>query len=52
VGIPADEYRAIPRRIGVAGGLRKRRAIAAAIKGGWVNVLLTDLATARDLLAA
>ena len=36
---------------GVAGGLRKRRAIPAAIKGGWVNVIVTDLATARDLLA-
>jgi DNA-binding transcriptional regulator LsrR (DeoR family) len=52
VGIAPDDYRAIPRRVGVAGGLRKRKAIQAAIKGGWVNVLLTDLATARDLLAA
>ena len=32
--------------------LRKRKAIAAAIKGGWVNVIVTDLATARELLAA
>jgi DNA-binding transcriptional regulator LsrR (DeoR family) len=52
VGIAPDVYRAIPRRVGVAGGLRKRKAIHAAIKGGWVNVVVTDLATARDLLAA
>jgi DNA-binding transcriptional regulator LsrR (DeoR family) len=52
VGIAPDDYRAIPRRVGVAGGLRKRKAIRAAIKGGWVNVIVTDLATAHDLLAA
>ncbi len=50
VGIAPDVYRAISRRVGIAGGLRKRKAIAAAIKGGWVNVIVTDLATARDLL--
>ena len=52
VGIAPADYRAIPRRVGLAGGLRKRRAIRAAIQGGWVNVVVTDLATARDLLAA
>ena len=52
VGIDPEAYRAIPRRVGVAGGQRKRRAIQAAIKGGWVNVIVTDLATARELLAA
>lgn len=51
VGIAPDVFRAIPRRVGLAGGLRKRRAIRAAILGGWVNVVVTDLATARDLLA-
>jgi DNA-binding transcriptional regulator LsrR (DeoR family) len=50
VGISADTYRSIPRRIGVAGGERKHDAIRAAIAGGWVNVLLTDVATARALL--
>ena len=52
VGIAPDVYRAIPRRVGLAGGMRKRRAISAAIAGGWVNVIVTDLATARELLAA
>ena len=52
VGIAPDVFRAIPRRVGLAGGVRKRRAIRAAISGGWVNVVVTDLATARDLLEA
>jgi DNA-binding transcriptional regulator LsrR (DeoR family) len=52
IGIAPDAYRAIPRRVGVAGGLRKHKAIQAAIRGGWVNVIMTDLATARELLAA
>ncbi|WP_026545215.1 sugar-binding transcriptional regulator [Arthrobacter sp. 35/47] len=40
----------IPRRIGVAGGLRKLDAIRGAINGGWVNVLITDSEVARQLL--
>ncbi len=52
VGIDPDVYRRIPRRIGLAGGERKHAAIRAAIVGSWVNVLITDLSTARALLAA
>ncbi|MEV0616626.1 sugar-binding transcriptional regulator [Nonomuraea sp. NPDC050404] len=50
VGIDAEVLRTIPRRIGMAGGERKHAAIRAAISGGWVNVLITDVATARVLL--
>lgn len=50
VGIAADTYRAVPRRIGIAGGTRKHAAILAAIRGGWINVVLTDVNTARALL--
>jgi DNA-binding transcriptional regulator LsrR (DeoR family) len=50
IGIGADELRAIPRRVGVAGGARKHRAIRAALLGGWVNVLITDRDTAVLLL--
>jgi len=50
VGIDPETLRAIPRRIGLAGGASKHQAIRAAIKGGWVNVILTDLGTARALL--
>ncbi len=51
VGIDPATLRAIPRRIGLAGGESKHDAIRAAIRGGWVNVILTDLGTARALLA-
>jgi DNA-binding transcriptional regulator LsrR (DeoR family) len=50
VGIDPKTLRAIPRRIGLAGGESKHQAIRAAVRGGWVNVLLTDVGTARALL--
>jgi DNA-binding transcriptional regulator LsrR (DeoR family) len=50
VGINPETLRAIPRRIGLAGGTRKHDAIRAALTGNWVNVLVTDLSTARALL--
>lgn len=50
-GIAPDAVRRIPRRIGVAGGLRKVSAIRAALLGGWVTVLVTDADVARALLA-
>jgi DNA-binding transcriptional regulator LsrR (DeoR family) len=49
VGITPAQLLGVPRRIGVAGGRRKHAAIRAAIAGGWVNVLITDLDTARHL---
>jgi DNA-binding transcriptional regulator LsrR (DeoR family) len=50
VGIDAGSLRAIPRRVGVAGGASKHAAIRAALTGGWVNVLLTDTSTSAALL--
>lgn len=50
IGISPDALRAVPRRIAVAGGQRKLAAIRGALLGGWVNVLVTDVRTARDLL--
>ena len=50
VGIDADTLRKIPRRIGIAGGESKHKAIHAAVSGGWVNVLITDTGTAAVLL--
>lgn len=52
LGIGADALRAIPRRVGMAGGRHKHQAIAAAVAGGWVNVLITDVHTARFLADA
>lgn len=50
VAIPIETYLTIPRRVGIAGGPRKTDAIRAALTGGWVNVIMTDLQTARALL--
>ncbi|WP_222871927.1 sugar-binding transcriptional regulator [Nonomuraea sp. PA05] len=50
VGIDPEVLRTIPHRIGMAGGARKHAAIRAAISGGWVNVIITDVTTARVLL--
>ena len=51
LGIDATTLRAVPRKIGVAGGERKVEAIRAAALGGWIDVLVTDSSTARSLLA-
>jgi DNA-binding transcriptional regulator LsrR (DeoR family) len=51
IGISGNQLRAVPRRIGFAGGLRKVEAIRAAAIGGWINVLVTDSVTAAALLA-
>lgn len=52
IGIRLDELKAIGRRIAVAGGTRKTAAIRAALRGSWVNTLITDRATAESLLRA
>ncbi|MDQ1701618.1 MAG: hypothetical protein QOF57_870 [Frankiaceae bacterium] len=49
LGIDTDTLRAVPRVVAVAGGARKYTAIRAALRGGWVNVLVTDLDVARRL---
>lgn len=51
VGIDFDELRRIPRRVAVAGGARKHSAIRAALRGGWITVLVTDRAEAQRLVA-
>lgn len=48
-GISEAQFRAIPRRVAAAGGVRKLDAIRGALRGGWINVLITDTATARAL---
>ncbi len=49
IGIDRDDILRVPRRIGVAGGLEKVDAIQAAVRGGWVNILITDLLVASEL---
>jgi DNA-binding transcriptional regulator LsrR (DeoR family) len=51
IGVTPSQLRNADRSVGVAGGERKYEAIRGAIRGGWVNVLVTDRATAERLLA-
>jgi DNA-binding transcriptional regulator LsrR (DeoR family) len=50
ISIDAEAMMHVPRRIGVAGGMRKLDAIRGAVAGGWINVLITDADVARQLL--
>lgn len=52
VGIDAADLRSVPRRVGVAGGLDKAEAILGAVRGQWINILVTDLGVARLLRQA
>ncbi|MBY9080209.1 sugar-binding transcriptional regulator [Paenibacillus sp. HN-1] len=51
IGISAQHLRGIPNVIGIAGGMEKVEAIAAALNGQWIDILVTDLATAQAVLA-
>ncbi len=51
VGAGAEQLLRADRRLGVAGGTSKYRAIRAALLGGWINLLVTDSTTAQWLLA-
>ncbi|MBT0773746.1 sugar-binding transcriptional regulator [Kineosporia sp. J2-2] len=51
VGITPEQMLRIDRRVGVAGGADKHEAVRAAVLGGWVNVLITDLDTAGALIS-
>jgi DNA-binding transcriptional regulator LsrR (DeoR family) len=50
VGCSLDQIRRARKRVVVAGGQVKHDAIAAALTGRWVDVLVTDLVTARFLV--
>jgi deoxyribonucleoside regulator len=50
IGLSLEQLRAIPRVVGVAGGSWKAQAILAALRGGLVDILVTDQATAEYVL--
>lgn len=50
VGLGWDQMKRLPRVIGVAWGSRKVPAIRAAMRGRFISVLITDRATATELL--
>ncbi len=51
IGLDHESLRRIDTVIGVAGGSVKAQAIYGALKGGFVNALITDEAAARRVLA-
>lgn len=50
IGLDLDQIKRIPRVIGVAGGADKFEVIRAALRGKFINVLVTDDQTAARLL--
>ncbi|MGL4608055.1 MAG: sugar-binding transcriptional regulator [Eubacteriaceae bacterium] len=50
IGIDIKKLRKAPHSIGVASGKEKAGAIKGAIKGGYINVLVTDVACGKKLL--
>lgn len=52
IGITLDQLLNANQRIAVAGGFDKVPAILATLRGGYANVLVTDMATGRGILTA
>ena len=50
IGLNLESLRTTPTVIAVAGGLIKAPAILAALRGGYVNILVTDAAAAASVL--
>ncbi|MCW8848351.1 MAG: sugar-binding transcriptional regulator [Melioribacteraceae bacterium] len=50
IGLSLTELKKVGRSIGVAGGKRKLKAIKAVLNGGWLNVFITDVNTAKMIL--
>ena len=49
-GIALPQMTKVPKRIGIAGGKQKAAPVLGAIRGGYINVLITDVACAERLL--
>jgi DNA-binding transcriptional regulator LsrR (DeoR family) len=52
ISMSLPQLRQVDRAVGVAGGRRKQEAILGALRGNFVNVLITDCYTARRLIEA
>ncbi|MBW7456030.1 sugar-binding transcriptional regulator [Paenibacillus sepulcri] len=50
IGLSAGELRGIPNVIAIAGGMSKVEAITAVLRGKWIDILVTDAATARAVM--
>jgi DNA-binding transcriptional regulator LsrR (DeoR family) len=51
-GLKLERLKSIPMVVGIACGKRKRQAILGALRGRWINVLVTDQFTAESLAMA
>ena len=52
IGIELSQLKHVDRVVGVAGGARKRQAILGALRGQWINTLITDRSTAEFLISS
>jgi len=50
IGMELEQARACQHVIALAGGVEKSKAIRGALKGNYIDVLITDFATARSLI--
>ncbi|SEP78906.1 DNA-binding transcriptional regulator LsrR, DeoR family [Virgibacillus subterraneus] len=50
IGISGSNLKAIPLVVGLARGIAKVDAIHASLKGEWIDVLITDMVTAEQIL--
>jgi len=51
IGMNLEQLQKVKRAVGIAGGERKFAAIKGALKGHWINILITDRYTAERLIA-
>ena len=51
ITLPLEKLRRIPYAIVASGGLHKAEVLAAVLRGGWGNVLVSDEDTARAAMA-
>jgi DNA-binding transcriptional regulator LsrR (DeoR family) len=52
IGMSLAQLQRVPRTVAVAGGVRKHTALQGALRGRWINVLITDRFTAQALISA
>ena len=50
IGVDVHKLRKIPVTVGIAGGVEKVKAIKGAIRGGYINTIITDYNCAQALL--
>jgi DNA-binding transcriptional regulator LsrR (DeoR family) len=50
ISMTLEQLKNVKRTVGVAGGQRKTEAIRSALKGKWINILITDHLTAQRLM--